>query len=101
MIKLKSLLEIAPSVVKEGGKLFGSRAQRVSTEEMNVVYNDLQNALGDKFSKFKLSKALPSKIDHGDIDIVNENGEEEINNHEGTTSSVQYNSGIEDFFGGS
>ena len=37
---------------------------------------------------------------HGDIDIVNVNGEEEINNHEGTTSSVQYNSGIEDFFGG-
>lgn len=63
MIKLMDLL-------KEGGKLFGSRASRVTTDEMNSIYDELQNRLGNKFNKFELSKALPSKQDHGDIDIV-------------------------------
>jgi hypothetical protein len=63
MIKLAYLL-------KEGGKLFGSKASRVTTSEMNSVYDELKNRLGNKFSKFELSKSLPSKQDHGDIDIV-------------------------------
>ena len=63
MIKLMDLL-------KEGGKLFGTRASRVSTADMNTIYNELESALGDVFNKFELSKALPSKLDHGDIDVV-------------------------------
>jgi len=69
MIKLKEIVESIPAL-KEGGKLFGSRAQRVSTADMNTIFNDLQKRLGDKFAKFKLSRALPTKADHGDIDIV-------------------------------
>jgi len=57
-------------LLKEGGKLFGSRASRVSTSEMNSIYDELKTRLGDKFNKFELSKSLPSKQDHGDIDIV-------------------------------
>ena len=63
MIKLMDLL-------KEGGKLFGSRASRVTTAEMNSIFDELKNQLGNDFSKFELSKALPSKQDHGDIDIM-------------------------------
>jgi len=63
MIKLMDLLV-------EGGKLFGTRASRVSTSEMNSIFDELKNRLGNKFSKFELSKSLPSKQDHGDIDIV-------------------------------
>lgn len=63
MIKLKEL-------IKEGGKLFGSRAKRVSTTEMNSVFKSLNAKLGNSFSRLQLSKALPTKADHGDIDIV-------------------------------
>ena len=63
MIKLMDLL-------KEGGKLFGTKASRVTTSEMNSIFDELQNRLGNKFNKFELSKSLPSKQDHGDIDIV-------------------------------
>jgi len=63
MIKLMDLLV-------EGGKLFGTRASRVSTAEMNSIFDDLKNLLNNKFNKFELSKALPSKADHGDIDVV-------------------------------
>jgi len=62
MIKLMDLL-------KEGGKLFGSRSQRVTTAEMNAIFDELKNRLGSRFKKFQLSKALPAKADHGDIDI--------------------------------
>jgi len=63
MIKLMDLLV-------EGGKLFGTRASRVSTAEMNSIFAELKNLLNNKFNKFELSKALPSKADHGDIDVV-------------------------------
>jgi hypothetical protein len=63
MIKLMDLLV-------EGGKLFGTRASRVSTAEMNSIFDELKNLLNNKFNKFELSKALPSKADHGDIDVV-------------------------------
>jgi hypothetical protein len=54
----------------EGGKLFGTRASRVFTAEMNSIFDELKNLLNNKFNKFELSKALPSKADHGDIDVV-------------------------------
>ena len=63
MIKLMDLLV-------EGGKLFGTRASRVFTAEMNSIFDELKNLLNNKFNKFELSKALPSKADHGDIDVV-------------------------------
>jgi hypothetical protein len=67
MIKLK---DIVTEIINEGGKLFGTRASRVSTSEMNSIFDELKTRLGNKFSKFELSKSLPSKQDHGDIDIV-------------------------------
>jgi hypothetical protein len=67
MIKLKDLI---CESIREGGKLFGSRASRVTTPELNVIFNEIKQRLGSRFSKFNLSKALPSKLDHGDIDIV-------------------------------
>ena len=63
MIKLMDLLN-------EGGKLFGIRASRVTTAEMNNVFWEIKNLLNNKFNKFELIKALPSKSDHGDIDVV-------------------------------
>jgi hypothetical protein len=42
----------------------------VSTAEMNSIFDELKNLLNNKFNKFELSKALPSKADHGDIDVV-------------------------------
>jgi len=67
MIKLKNIAEM---VLKEGGKLFGSRAQRVSTEEMNSVFSELSNILKPSFERMELSRALKTKKDHGDVDIV-------------------------------
>ena len=49
MIKLMDILN-------EGGKLFGSRASRVTTGEMNSIFDELKRRLGDKFGKFELSK---------------------------------------------
>lgn len=51
-------------------KLFGLSASRVTTQEMNNVFIELKSILDVKFNKFKLSKPLPEKQDHGDIDIV-------------------------------
>lgn len=67
MIKLKSIVE---SIIKEGGKLFGTRAQRVSTSEMNGVFNEVLTILKPNFDRIELSRALKTKADHGDIDIV-------------------------------
>jgi len=70
MIKLTDILQQSVIKLTEGGKLFGSRAQRVATAEMNAIFDELKKRLGSRFEKFQLSKALPSKADHGDIDIV-------------------------------
>ncbi len=64
------LAPIARKIITEGGKLFGPRAERVTTGEMNQIFKELEATLGESFSKFKLSRALPSKPDHGDIDVV-------------------------------
>ena len=51
-------------------KLFGDRANRITTEEMNVVYNQVKDKLSTCFSKIQISTSLRSKSEHGDIDIV-------------------------------
>jgi len=67
MIKLK---DIVTEIINEGGKLFGTKANRVTTSEMNSIFDELKSLLNNKFNKFELSKSLPSKVDHGDIDVV-------------------------------
>jgi hypothetical protein len=54
----------------ESTKMFGKDAKRVSNEETQAVFKELQAALGSHFTGMELVKALPSKLDHGDIDIV-------------------------------
>jgi hypothetical protein len=72
MIKLKEIVEslVASDKLSEGGKLFGPRAVRVSTEEMNKVFGELSSILIPSITRMELSRALKSKSDHGDIDIV-------------------------------
>jgi hypothetical protein len=72
------LAPMARKLLTEGGKLFGPRAERVTTGEMNQIFTELETVLKDFFTKFKLSKALPSKQDHGDIDIVVSGAKQEI-----------------------
>lgn len=56
-------------------KLFGERAARVTTAEMNAVFHEVKEIFNylNVSPRFALSKALPDKKDHGDIDIVVEN----------------------------
>lgn len=51
-------------------KLFGDRAKRITTSEMNLVYGQIRDRLSTCFSEIKLSNSLKSKDSHGDIDIV-------------------------------
>lgn len=67
MIKLKSILE---SIVLEGGKLFGPSASRITTDEMYSVFDELRKKIAKKFDRFTLTTALPTKKDHGDIDLI-------------------------------
>lgn len=64
------LSAIAKQILSEGGKLFGSRSERVTTSEMRQVYDELKSKVGDQFARFTLSRSLASKQDHGDVDIV-------------------------------
>lgn len=73
------LAPIAKTILKEGGKLFGPRAQRVTTEEMNKIFGELEIILGKTFPRFKLTRALASKADHGDIDIIMSSGDIDVN----------------------
>lgn len=59
-------------IVKPKTKLFGERAARVTTAEMNAVFTEVKQIFsGDEpLRRMELVKALPSKEDHGDIDIV-------------------------------
>jgi hypothetical protein len=52
------------------GKLFGNAAQRISAEEMKLAFQELKNSVGSFFNKFELTRHLPFKQDHGDIDIL-------------------------------
>lgn len=56
--------------LKKKLKLFGDRASRVSTPEMIAVYEELKKKIGHCFRRFELSKWMPSKSSHGDIDIL-------------------------------
>ena len=64
------LAEIAKQVLIEGGKLFGPISNRVTTDEMYSVFDELKKKLTKKFERFNLSTPLASKKDHGDIDII-------------------------------
>jgi hypothetical protein len=59
-------------VVKPKTKLFGERAARVTTAEMNSVFEEIKYifAYSKYICRINVSKPLPSKEDHGDIDIV-------------------------------
>lgn len=67
MIKLA---DIAKSILKEGGKLFGADANRVTTDEMYSVFDEIKHKLVKKFTRFNLSIKLASRADHGDLDII-------------------------------
>lgn len=62
-------------VAKPKLKLFGERATRVTTAEMNAVFSEIQSMFSKScvFRRMNCSKPLPSKEDHGDIDITVEN----------------------------
>lgn len=53
-----------------GGKLFGNKSERVSTEEMYRVYDSVKNILGERYVRMEISEPLSCKTDHGDIDII-------------------------------
>lgn len=63
MIKLKTILY-------EGGKLFAPHSERVTTDEMNTIVDELRLTLSDLFRRFEPVKSLKSKEDHGDVDIL-------------------------------
>lgn len=67
MIKLSTILN---EILNEGGKLFGTNAQRVTTDEMYSVFDEVKKKLANKFDRFNISTKLASKADHGDLDIV-------------------------------
>lgn len=50
-------------------KLFGKAASRVSSQQMLAVFKELRNNIGDLFVNMSLTKWLPAKNNHGDIDI--------------------------------
>jgi hypothetical protein len=61
-------------VVKPKTKLFGERAARVTTAEMNAVFDEIKQIFKyGIINRMACSKPLPNKEDHGDIDIVVEN----------------------------
>lgn len=62
-------------VEKPKQKLFGERAVRVSTAEMDLVFEEIHSMFSETgyINRMESSKPLPSKMDHGDVDIVVEN----------------------------
>jgi len=51
-------------------KLFGTDAARVTTAEMQQIYDELRLIFKNDLSEFSLTKTLATKPDHGDIDIL-------------------------------
>jgi len=74
--KMIKLQDIVREIINEGGKAFGNRAKRMTTVEMQLVFGELKSKIGNAFGRFEIAKSLPSKNDHGDLDIVviNNNG---------------------------
>jgi len=56
--------------LEKKAKLFGSEAERVTSKELMLIFNELKALLSDGFSHFIPVKSLESKEDHGDIDIL-------------------------------
>ena len=55
---------------KEGGKLFGTRSQRVTTQEMRSIFLKIKFEVGDVFEAMTLNRSFASKTSHGDVDII-------------------------------
>jgi hypothetical protein len=51
-------------------KLFGTAANRVTTEELQTVFQELKSLLYSFFPEMEPVRFLPTKQDHGDIDIL-------------------------------
>jgi len=51
-------------------KLFGKDAQRITTNELKLVFYELKTLIGNSFPEMELTRWLPAKEDHGDIDIL-------------------------------
>ncbi len=51
-------------------KLFGVDAERVTTQEANLVFEEMKNLLQGSFTNIEMTSAIASKQDHGDIDIL-------------------------------
>lgn len=68
-LQFKSFIE-NESAFKAKLKLFGADAARVSTSEMQTVFQELQNIFKDSISHMELVRSIDSKQDHGDIDIL-------------------------------
>lgn len=58
------------SEINKKHKLFGDGVERVTTDEMNTIFNEIRKQLGLKFSKISLTTPLSEKKTHGDVDIV-------------------------------
>lgn len=48
-------------------KLFGTAAARVTTEEMRLIFEEIKRKID---FPIELVRSLPSKLDHGDIDLI-------------------------------
>jgi len=53
-----------------GGKLFAPHSQRVTNDEIKVIFDELNKKLSKYFTSMALSRSIKSKMDHGDIDII-------------------------------
>lgn len=51
-------------------KQFGNKAQRVTSDELQNIVNELRQKIGQHFLAFEPVKSLASKPNHGDIDIL-------------------------------
>jgi len=53
-----------------GGKLFAPHSERVSNEELKKVFDELYAKFSKYFASMSLTKAIATKTDHGDMDII-------------------------------
>lgn len=51
-------------------KLFGPSAERIPATDLPIVLAELQAVFGTHIPRMELTKALESKKDHGDVDII-------------------------------
>jgi hypothetical protein len=53
-----------------GGKLFSPDSERVTTDEMNTVFEEIKQKIQSFCLEVHLTVSLASKLDHGDVDIL-------------------------------